>query len=42
MDSATVLADAAAQNMSLYALSFRYGQLHSAELDAAQKLAKFA
>ena len=42
MDSATVLADAAAQNMSLYALSFRYGQLHSAELDAAQKLAKSA
>lgn len=42
MDSATVLADATAQNMSLYALSFRYGQLHSAELDAAQKLAKSA
>ena len=42
MDSATVLAMAAEQGMALYTLSFRYGQRHSAELDAAEQLAKSA
>ncbi|CAA6822673.1 MAG: Queuosine Biosynthesis QueC ATPase [uncultured Thiotrichaceae bacterium] len=39
MDSATVLAIAKQQNYQCYALSFRYGQRHSAELVAAKKLA---
>lgn len=40
MDSATVLAMAADQGYETYALSFRYGQRHSAELIAAAKLAE--
>ncbi len=40
MDSATVLAMAKAQGYVCYALSFRYGQRHSSELDAAANLAK--
>lgn len=40
MDSATVLAMAADQGYETYALSFRYGQRHSAELVAAAKLAE--
>lgn len=39
MDSATVLALAKHQHYQCYALSFRYGQRHSAELEAAKKLA---
>jgi len=39
MDSATVLALANAQGYECYALSFRYGQRHAAELQAAQCLA---
>jgi 7-cyano-7-deazaguanine synthase len=39
LDSATVLALAAAEGFTLYALSFRYGQRHSAELDAARAVA---
>ena len=35
MDSATVLAMANAQGYACYALSFRYGQRHTAELQAA-------
>lgn len=35
MDSATVLAMAKQQGYQCYALSFRYGQRHSVELDAA-------
>ena len=42
MDSATVLALAKQQGYQCYALSFRYGQRHSAELDAAAKLARQA
>jgi 7-cyano-7-deazaguanine synthase len=40
MDSATTLAIAADQGYEIYALSFRYGQRHSAELDAATNLAR--
>ena len=36
LDSATVLAIARADGYVPYALSFRYGQRHSVELDAAQ------
>ena len=41
MDSATVLAMACEQNYDVYALSFRYGQRHSAELEAAHQLAQY-
>ncbi|MEN9501442.1 MAG: 7-cyano-7-deazaguanine synthase QueC [Pseudomonadota bacterium] len=40
MDSATVLAMAIAQGYECYALSFRYGQRHTAELQAAIEQAK--
>ncbi len=40
LDSATVLAMAHAQGFETYALSMRYGQRHSSELDAARKVAK--
>ena len=39
MDSATVLAMARSAGHECYALSFDYGQRHSAELDAARQLA---
>ncbi len=39
LDSATVLALAAARGFRCYALSVRYGQRHSVELDAAQRVA---
>lgn len=39
MDSATTLAIARSQGYDCYALSFRYGQRHSAELQAAQNIA---
>lgn len=39
MDSATTLAVAKAEGYSCYALSFRYGQSHSLELQAAKKIA---
>ncbi len=39
LDSATVLAIARAQGFECYALSVHYGQRHSAELDAARKVA---
>lgn len=39
LDSATVLAMADADEYDIYALSFRYGQRHSAELDAAVRVA---
>ncbi len=39
MDSATVLAIAKAAGHDCYALSFRYGQRHGAELDAAIRIA---
>ncbi len=40
LDSATVLAIARAEGYACYAMSFRYGQRHVAELAAAQKVAK--
>lgn len=39
IDSSTVLAIAARDGYDCYALSFQYGQRHSAELDAARRLA---
>jgi 7-cyano-7-deazaguanine synthase len=38
LDSATVLAMAASQGFECYALSFRYGQRHAIELDAARNV----
>jgi 7-cyano-7-deazaguanine synthase len=40
LDSTTCLALAASQGFSCYAISFSYGQRHSAELLAAQRIAK--
>ena len=40
MDSATCLAIAAADGYAPYALSFRYGQRHATELDAASRVAR--
>jgi len=40
LDSATVLAMARSQGFECYALSVEYGQRHSAELEAARKVAK--
>lgn len=39
LDSATVLAIAKEEGYRLHALSFRYGQRHSVELDAARRVA---
>ena len=39
MDSATVLALAQSQGFTAYALSFRYGQRHAVELEAARRIA---
>ncbi|MFE6623275.1 7-cyano-7-deazaguanine synthase QueC [Streptomyces sp. NPDC057740] len=39
LDSTTVLAIAKGQGFTPYALSFRYGQRHSIELEAAQRVA---
>jgi 7-cyano-7-deazaguanine synthase len=39
LDSATTLAIARAQDFEPYALSFRYGQRHAVELDAARDIA---
>src|SRR4051812_25875850 len=40
LDSATVLAIARSEGFACYALSFRYGQRHEFELEAARKVAK--
>ena len=40
LDSATVLAIARARGFECYALSVHYGQRHSAELDAARRIAR--
>lgn len=39
LDSATVLAIARSQGFAPYALSFRYGQRHTVEIEAAKKVA---
>jgi 7-cyano-7-deazaguanine synthase len=39
LDSTTVLAVARAQGFNVYAMTFRYGQRHSAEIDAARQIA---
>ena len=39
LDSATVLAMARAQGFACHCLSFRYGQRHEIELDAARQVA---
>ena len=40
LDSATILAIATAEGYACYALSFRYGQRHGIELEAARRVAK--
>lgn len=40
LDSATTLAITASEGYELYALSFRYGQRHAVELEAAKKIAE--
>lgn len=40
MDSATTAAMALSQGFDVHALSFRYGQRHAAELEAARRVAK--
>jgi 7-cyano-7-deazaguanine synthase len=40
LDSATALAIAKAENFEPYALSFRYGQRHAVELEAASRVVK--
>ncbi|HVF40676.1 MAG TPA: 7-cyano-7-deazaguanine synthase QueC [Gemmatimonadaceae bacterium] len=40
LDSTTLLALAKSEGYAVHALSFRYGQRHSAELQAAQKIAE--
>jgi 7-cyano-7-deazaguanine synthase len=40
LDSATALAIARAEGYEAYALSFRYGQRHSVELEAARRVAR--
>lgn len=42
LDSSTVLAIAQDQGFDLYALSFKYGQRHEVELDAARRVARRA
>ena len=42
LDSATVLAIAKSEGYKLHALSFRYGQRHSVELEAAKRVAESA
>ena len=42
LDSTTVLAIAKREGYSIHALSFRYGQRHSAEIGAAQRIARKA
>lgn len=41
LDSTTVLAKAVVDGFAVHALTFRYGQRHSAEIEAATRLARF-
>ena len=40
LDSATVLAMAKAEGLKCHALSFRYGQRHAVELEAAEHITR--
>ena len=42
LDSTTTLAVAKAEGFDVFAISFRYGQRHSVELDSAQRIADAA
>ncbi len=42
LDSTTVLAIAKSEGFSVHALSFRYGQRHSSEIEAAKRIARNA
>ena len=42
LDSATVLAIAKSQGYAVFALTFRYGQRHDYEIEAAKKIARLA
>jgi 7-cyano-7-deazaguanine synthase len=42
LDSTTVLAIAQSESFAVHALTFSYGQRHSAEIDAAEKIARSA
>ena len=42
LDSTTLLAMARADGFSIYAMSFRYGQRHDSEIDAARQIAEAA
>lgn len=42
LDSTTVLAIAKSEGYEVYALTFRYGQRHEAEIEAARRVAKLA
>ena len=42
LDSTTVLAIARSEGLDIHALSFRYGQRHSREIDAAKRIARDA
>jgi 7-cyano-7-deazaguanine synthase len=42
LDSTTVLAIARSEGFAVHALTFRYGQRHSAEIEAARKIARSA
>lgn len=42
LDSTTVLAIARSEGFAVHALTFRYGQRHSAEIDAARRIARSA
>src|SRR3954452_25125264 len=40
LDSTTVLAIASSEGFAIHALTFRYGQRHAAEIDAARRIAQ--
>ncbi len=40
LDSATVLAIASSEGFDAYAMTFRYGQRHSVEVECAQRVAR--
>ena len=40
LDSTTVMALARSEGYTIYSLSFRYGQRHALELEAAQRVAR--